>query len=418
MRGLVATDAWQPQVNGVVRTYERLAQEAPELGFEVSFLAPPLFYTLPCPTYPEIRLALAGPRAIARHIEEMRPDFIHIATEGPIGLMTRRYCRKTKHPFTTSYHTRFPEYVSARLPVPVGWCYALQRRFHNGAAGTFVATQSVTAELKARGFERLMLWSRGVDTDVFRPREVRLFGPKPVFLYVGRVAVEKNIKAFLDLDLPGRKVLVGGGPQTPELARLYPDALFTGPKHGEALAQAYASADVFVFPSLTDTFGLVLLEALASGVPVAAYPASGPRDVLTDPRVGVLSLDLREAILRALDLDRDAARAHALDYSWDNSARQFIENVLIAHNMGLPEKRARFRRWQKQRTKQKTQKKAARLGGKPGRFTLMRQFGGRFGGTRVFPNMVSGVVRFKRAIQNLRIPKLRASRYSEKILTE
>ena len=182
MRVLVATDAWHPQVNGVVRTYERLAQEAPELGFEVSFLAPPLFRTLPCPTYPEIRLALAGPRAIARHIEELRPDFIHIATEGPIGFMTRRYCRKTKHPFTTSYHTRFPEYVSARLPVPEDWCYALQRRFHNGAAGTFVATPSMTAELKARGFERLMPWSRGVDVDLFRPRPVRLYGPKPVFL--------------------------------------------------------------------------------------------------------------------------------------------------------------------------------------------------------------------------------------------
>jgi glycosyltransferase involved in cell wall biosynthesis len=363
MRVLVATDAWHPQVNGVVRTYERLAQEAPGLGFEVSFLAPPLFRTLPCPTYPEIRLALAGPRAIARHISELRPDFIHIATEGPIGFMTRRYCRKTRHPFTTSYHTRFPEYVSARLPVPEDWCYALQRRFHNGAAGTFVATQSVTAELKARGLERLMLWSRGVDTDLFRSRPVRLYGAKPVFLYVGRIAVEKNIKAFLDLDLPGRKVLVGGGPQTAELARLYPDALFTGPKHGEELAQAYASADAFVFPSLTDTFGLVLLEALASGVPVAAYPASGPRDVLTDPRVGVLSSNLREASLRALELDRGAARAHALDYSWENSARQFIENVLIAHNMGLPEKRARFGRWRRKRTEQRKQKKTARLGG-------------------------------------------------------
>jgi glycosyltransferase involved in cell wall biosynthesis len=363
MRVLVATDAWHPQVNGVVRTYERLAQEAPGLGFEVSFLAPPLFRTLPCPTYPEIRLALVGPRAIARHIEELRPDFIHIATEGPIGFMTRRYCRKARHPFTTSYHTRFPEYVSARLPVPEDWCYALQRRFHNGAAGTFVATQSVTAELKARGFERLMLWSRGVDTELFRPRPVRLFGAKHVFLYVGRIAVEKNIKAFLDLDLPGRKVLVGGGPQIAELARLYPDALFTGPKHGEELAQAYASADAFVFPSLTDTFGLVLLEALASGVPVAAYPASGPRDVLTDPRVGVLSSDLREASLRALDLDRNAARAHAVGYSWENSARQFLENMLIAHNMGLPEKRARFRRWRRKRTEPISKRKRPGWGG-------------------------------------------------------
>jgi glycosyltransferase involved in cell wall biosynthesis len=360
MRVLVATDAWAPQVNGVVRTYERLALEAPALGFEVGFLAPPLFRTLPCPTYPEIRLSLAGPRAIARHIEHVRPDFIHIATEGPIGYMTRRYCRKRRWPFTTSYHTRFPEYVSARLPVPETWLYGFQRRFHNGSAGTFVATPSLEADLKARRFERLMLWSRGVDTELFRPRNVRLFGEGPVFLYVGRIAVEKNIKAFLDLDLPGRKVLIGSGPQAEELKRLYPDALFAGPREGEALAQAYASADVFVFPSLTDTFGLVLLEALASGVPVAAYPAPGPLDVITDQRAGVLSDDLRAAALSALELDAGAARAHALRYSWENSARQFIENVLTAHNLGLPKRTARFRL---RRGKRDTQKKTARLGG-------------------------------------------------------
>jgi glycosyltransferase involved in cell wall biosynthesis len=360
MRVLVATDAWAPQVNGVVRTYERLAMEAPALGFEVGFLAPPLFLTLPCPTYPEIRLSLAGPRAIARHIEHVRPDFIHIATEGPIGYMTRRYCRKRRWPFTTSYHTRFPEYVSARLPVPETWLYGFQRRFHNGSAGTFVATPSLEADLKARRFERLMLWSRGVDTELFRPRNVRLFGDGPVFLYVGRIAVEKNIRAFLDLDLPGRKVLIGSGPQAEELKRLYPDALFAGPREGEALAEAYASADVFVFPSLTDTFGLVLLEALASGVPVAAYPAPGPLDVITDQRAGVLSSDLRAAALAALELDAGAARAHALRYSWENSARQFIENVLTAHNLGLPKRTARFRL---RRGKRDTQKKTARLGG-------------------------------------------------------
>lgn len=353
MRVLVATDAWHPQVNGVVRTYERLAVEASKLGFEISFLAPSHFRTLPCPTYLEIRLALAGPRAIAAHIEKARPDFIHVATEGPIGLMTRRYCRKTKWPFTTSYHTRFPEYVSARLPVPESWCYALQRRFHNGAAGTFVTTQSVENDLKARGFERLMRWSRGVDTELFRPRKVRRFGKKPVFLYVGRIAVEKNIKAFLDVDLPGRKVLVGGGPQAAELKQRYPDALFTGPMEGEDLALAYASADVFVFPSLTDTFGLVLLEALASGLPVAAFPASGPMDVLTDPDVGAMDRDLKAALQQALTLDRHAARAHALRYSWENSAKQFIDNVLIAHQAKLPERKRQWRR----------KKKTARLGG-------------------------------------------------------
>ena len=359
MRVLVATDAWHPQVNGVVRTYERLALEAPSFGFEVCFLAPPHFRTLPLPTYPEIRLALAGPRAIARHIEAARPDFIHIATEGPIGFMTRRYCRKTKWPFTTSYHTRFPEYVSARLPVPEDWCYALQRRFHNGAAGTFVATPSLATELEARGFTRLMPWSRGVDTELFKPRNVRLFGPPPVFLYVGRIAVEKNVRAFLDLDLPGRKVVVGGGPQAAELARRYPDALFAGPRDGEALAEAYASADAFVFPSLTDTFGLVLLEALAAGLPVAAYPTTGPIDVITDKRAGVLDTDLRAAALKALELDREAARAHALRFSWENSARQFFDNVLAAHHLGLPAKRGRRRRWRQPRAAKKT----ARLGG-------------------------------------------------------
>ena len=360
MRVLVATDAWAPQVNGVVRTYERLAVEAPKQGCDIAFLSPALFRTLPCPTYPEIRLALAGSRAIAREIERARPDFIHIATEGPIGLMTRRYCRKRKWPFTTSYHTRFPEYVAARLPVPERWCYALQRRFHNAGAGTFVATKSVAGDLAAHGFERLMPWSRGVDTELYRPRPVRLFGETPVFLYVGRVAIEKNIKAFLELDLPGRKVVVGSGPQQAELQRLYPDTLFTGHREGEALAEAYASADVFVFPSLTDTFGLVLLEALASGVPVAAFPVSGPKDVVTDPRAGVLSDDLRDAAMRALALDREAARTHALTYSWENSARQFIENVMVAHNLGLPKRKALIRRW---RNKTSAQKKAARLGG-------------------------------------------------------
>jgi len=360
MRILVASDAWYPQVNGVVRTYERLAQEVPKLGAEITFLVPTNYRTLPCPTYPEIRLALVTPGTVARFIDEAAPDFIHIATEGPIGLMTRRYCRKMKRPFTTSYHTRFPEYVSARLPIPESWCYSFQRRFHNGAAATFVATQSVEDDLKARGFERMMRWTRGVDIDLFKPRSVRLFGEQPVFLYVGRVAIEKNIKAFLDLDLPGRKVVVGTGPQVPELKRRYPDVLFAGHKEGEDLAKAYASADVFVFPSLTDTFGLVLLEALACGVPVAAYPASGPKDVLTDPACGVISDDLQAAALAALKLDRAAARAHALDFSWENSAKEFVENVLAAHNLGLPERRRLLPRW---RGRRPTQKKAARPGG-------------------------------------------------------
>ena len=363
MRVIVATDAWYPQVNGVVRTYERLAQELPKLGADLRFLTPAPFYTLPCPTYPEIRLSLVTPGMVERQIEEARPDFIHIATEGPIGLMTRGYCRKMKRPFTTSYHTRFPEYVSARLPIPEAWCYAFQRRFHNSGAAMFVATQSVEDDLKEKGFGRMMRWSRGVDLDLYRPRDVRLFGDGPVFLYVGRIAVEKNIKAFLDLKLPGRKVVVGGGPQLDELRRRYPDVLFTGPKSGEPLAEAYASADVFVFPSLTDTFGLVLLEALACGVPVAAYPVSGPKDVLTDPACGVVGPDLQAAAIQALDLDREAAREHALLYSWENSARQFVDNVLTAHNLGLPERRRLLPRLPGRRSVRRAKKKTARLGG-------------------------------------------------------
>ena len=286
--------------------------------------------------------------------------------------------------------------------MPEAWRYGLQRRFHNGSAGTFVATPSLAAELKARGFERLMLWSRGVDTELFRPRNVRLFGDGPVFLYVGRIAVEKNIKAFLDLDLPGRKVLVGGGPQAAELQRLYPDALFAGPREGEALAQAYASADVFVFPSLTDTFGLVLLEALASGVPVAAFPAAGPIDVhhRSAGRGAECRFERGGARARS-QLDRGAARAHALRYSWENSARQFIENMLAAHNLGLPA----------QAGPPLARRKRKRPGwGEPGRLILMRQFGGRFGGTRVHPKMVSGLKSFKRATR-------KSSALSSKYLT-
>ena len=285
--------------------------------------------------------------------------------------MTRRYCRKTKWPFTTSYHTRFPEYVSARLPVPESWCYALQRRFHNGAAGTFVATQSIEDELHARGFERLMRWSRGVDTELFRPRKVRLFGEKPVFLYVGRIAVEKNIKAFLDLDLPGRKVLVGSGPQAADLARRHPEALFAGPMEGEELARAYASADVFVFPSLTDTFGLVLLEALASGVPVAAFPASGPKDVLTDPDVGCHGLG-SEGCCACGAVARPPCGAGAC------APLQLGEFGAAVH-------RERADRPSPQAAgaaaalAPQSAKENGPVGGKPGRFTLMRQFGGRLG---------------------------------------
>ncbi len=335
MRILVATDAWRPQVNGVVRTYERLSEALAALGCAIDFVTPSEFRTIPCPTYPEIRLSLVGPGAMARRIARADPDYIHIATEGPIGIMARSYCRKRRKPFTTSYHTRFPEYVAARFPLRESWIYAVQRRFHNAGAGMMVATPSLATELAGKGFERILSWSRGVDTDLFRPRPAprQGAGNEPVFLYVGRVAVEKNIEAFLALDLPGRKRVVGGGPQLDLLKRKYPEVEFTGPRQGEDLARLYASASVFVFPSLTDTYGIVLLEALASGVPVAAFPVMGPIDVIGTQRVGVLDRDLRRAALAALDIDRKACRDYALTLSWSSCARQFVDNIVDANRV-------------------------------------------------------------------------------------
>jgi glycosyltransferase involved in cell wall biosynthesis len=330
MRILIATDAWHPQVNGVVRTYERLIEQLGPLGVELSVLAPHEFRTLPCPTYPEIRLAVPRFRRVAQRFEAFKPEAVHIATEGPIGWMARRYCRARRLPFTTSFHTRFPEYLAQRFAVPTTWTTAVLRRFHNAGSGLMVATPSLSRELESQGFERVLPWTRGVDTLLFRPRPVRLFGAGPVFLYVGRIAAEKNIAAFLDLDLPGRKVVVGGGPLLDELRDRYPDVHFTGKKTGEELAQCYASADALVFPSRTDTFGMVLLEAMASGLPVAAYPVTGPIDVVKPGETGVLLEDLRQAALAALTLDRARVRARATEFSWENAARLFLANITSA----------------------------------------------------------------------------------------
>lgn len=332
MRVLVVTDAWRPQVNGVVRTIEHLVEHAPAHGAEIELLTPQRFRTLPMPTYPEIRLSLARTRVVSRMIADANCDFVHISTEGPLGIAARRACLKSGLGFTTSYHTRFPEYLRRRAPVPERWTYAWLRRFHNAGDGVMVATKSLADELAARGFERIMFWGRGVDADRFRPRPgVDVFNlPRPIFLYVGRVATEKNIEAFLALDLPGSKVVVGDGPSRRELEAAFPDAHFTGALEGEALAQAYSSSDVFVFPSRTDTFGIVILEALASGLPVAAYPVTGPVDILAGSGVGALSEDLREAALAALDLPRDAAREFALRNGWSDAARAFVENTRVA----------------------------------------------------------------------------------------
>jgi glycosyltransferase involved in cell wall biosynthesis len=336
MRLLVATDAWHPQVNGVVRTYEQFAKHAEAMGHEIAFLTPNNRPNIPCPTYPEIRLAMISRRGVRKEIERFQPEFIHVATEGPIGMATRNYCLGAGVPFTTSYHTRFPEYVAARIPVPASWGYAYMRWFHNAGNGIMVSTQSLRDELAARGFRNIHAWSRGVDTEVFRPRDERLFGSDaPVFMYVGRVAPEKNIGAFLDLELPGKKVVVGPGPHLDRLRRRHPDTTFTGPKFGEELAAHFASADVFVFPSLTDTYGVVLLEALACGVPVAAYHVTGPKDVIVQGRVGVLDEDLGRAARAALNIDRGACREFALKFSWETCTRQLLDNIRIAESEPL-----------------------------------------------------------------------------------
>ena len=332
MRLLIATDAWHPQVNGVVRSLEHMAAEAPRFGAEVAFLTPERFRSIPMPSYPEIRLSLVRPGSMAGILEEASPTHVHIATEGPIGLAMRLACKQRGQAFTTSYHTRFPEYVAARTMIPESWSYSALRRFHGGARAMMVSTPSLERELIGRGFRNIVRWTRGVDTTLFRPRNERILDTaSPVFLYVGRVAVEKNLEAFLSLDLPGTKVVVGDGPARAGLEGKYPDARFLGTLVGEELARVYASSDVFVFPSLTDTFGIVLIEALASGLPIAAFPVTGPADVVGSSGCGALGEDLREAALAALAIPRDRCRAYGETFTWRESARQFFSNIETAH---------------------------------------------------------------------------------------
>ncbi len=335
MRLLIVTDAWKPQVNGVVRSLEYMAEQAPAFGAEVTFLTPQQFRSVPMPSYPEIRLSMVMPGQMTRLIEGTDPTHVHIATEGPLGHAARHVCRRTGRGFTTSYHTRFPEYLAARAPVPESWSYGFLRRFHRDAKAVMVSTPSLERELTGRGFRNILRWTRGVDTELFHPRQRQSMGlPRPLFLYVGRVSVEKNIEAFLSLDLQGTKVIVGDGPARAELERQYPEAYFLGGRSGVELAQIYASANAFVFPSLTDTFGIVLLEALASGLPVAAFPVTGPLDVIGNSGCGVLDTDLRKAALAALDISRERCRAYAETFTWRESARQFFTNIEAAHAAG------------------------------------------------------------------------------------
>ena len=326
MKIMIVTDAWEPQVNGVVRTLKSTRRELIRLGHTVDLLTPLEFKTLPCPTYPEIRLSLRPGRRVATRVAAFAPDALHIATEGPLGIAARAWARQHGLPFTTAYHTRFPEYVRARTGLPLSLTYRFLRWFHGPSRAVLVPTPVVKRDLEANGFERVVLWSRGVDLDVFKPGPARAHDARPpVFLCVGRVAVEKNIEAFLALDLPGTKWVAGAGPLLPELRRKYPDVRFTGVLEQPELAALYNAADVFVFPSKTDTFGLVLLEAMACGCPVAAYPVTGPLDVIGDAPAGRLDHDLRQACLDALRIERDVARAHAERYSWEACTRQFLD---------------------------------------------------------------------------------------------
>jgi len=291
-------------------------------------VTPDRFRTIPCPTYPEIRLAVLPRAKTGALIEAFRPDAIHIATEGPLGQAARKHCLQRGYPFTTAYHTRFPEYIHARCRLPLSWSYAHLRNFHNAGKRIMVATQTIEDDLRARGFHNIVRWTRGVDTRLFHPRDKTFLDwPRPISVFVGRVAIEKNIEAFLKLDIPGTKMVVGDGPARAHLEQAYPEAKFVGSKEGEDLARHFAASDVFVFPSRTDTFGLVLLEALASGLPVAAYPVPGPLDVIGDAPVGVLNEDLNLAVRQALGIDPVLCRRHAEGYSWDCSIGQFFANL-------------------------------------------------------------------------------------------
>ena len=328
MKLAIPTDAWHPQVSGVVTKFVRVAREIEHMGHEVFFVTPDMFRTAPCPTYPQIRLALNPRRRTAELLDAFAPDYIHLATEGPIGIAARSYCLKRNYPFTTSYTTRFPEYIRLRVPIPLRLSYSVFRWFHSASSGVMVSTPAMMRELAGWGFKNLVQWTPGVDSALFSPAKRRLLeDERPIQIFVGRVAVEKSIEEFLDLNLGGTKYVVGDGPDFARLKAKYPEARFVGYKSGEELAGYFASSDVFVFPSKTDTFGLVILEALASGVPVAAYPVRGPLDILRQGETGVMEEDLGRAVMKAFAIDRAKCREYALSRGWEGSTRDFINNL-------------------------------------------------------------------------------------------
>jgi glycosyltransferase involved in cell wall biosynthesis len=342
MRIMIVTDAWFPQTNGVVNTLAHTAAWLVRFGHEVMITAPRDFRTIPCPSYPEIRVAVRPMAALARKLEFFQPQALHIATEGPLGFAARRYCLRRGWRFTTSYHTQFPQYLRSRWPIPLWLSYAALRRFHAAAQRCMVSTPSLESELAIRGFCNLVRWRRGVDTQLFRPRSKDfLTFPRPIAAYVGRLAVEKNVDAFLQMPWRGSKILIGDGPERARLQARYGDAVYAGFLYGEDLAAHLAAADVLVFPSLTDTFGLVNLEAMACGVPVAAFPVTGPIDVIEDGVTGALDLDLAKAAERALALDPRACRARAEQSSWTACTHEFEANLVNCRPGPLPQRAAK-----------------------------------------------------------------------------
>lgn len=329
---LVISDTWTPQINGVVRTYQNLRSCAERKNINIEVLSVDQFSSVPCPTYPELRLAITSPSQIEERLRSIKPQYVHIATEGPLGAISKVALNRLRLPYTTSYHSRFPEYVAKRFYFGRQLTYGWQRYFHNSSLGTMVRSTTIRSELTQRRFNNLMPWVGGVDTSLFQPGKDRIFGLHiPVFLYVGRVAIEKNLRSFLTLKLPGLKVIVGDGPARAALQRQYPDALFCGAKAGEELARCYSSADVFVFPSLTDTYGLTMLEAMSAGLPVAAFPVAGPLDIVIPGLSGCLDWDLRKACLAALDLNRNAIRPTVLGLTWENCLNEFLANIQTAN---------------------------------------------------------------------------------------